>query len=450
MGIKEQIYNRSPLFLQDLFTTLYGYQLHRERYGPVYQERLQTLLKREHMTIDVEADQLDRLNDFLRFCAEHSPYYNHLLISNDITLPLKDLLELKNIPVLSKEILRTRMEEIRTDIPAPIIGKTGGTTGMSLQVRYTVPDMQIRMAHLDYFKATHGVRRGMRRVSFTAQDLVPKRQQTDVYWRMNRASNQLLFTVKRLSPRTMAAYLEAIERFQPETMDGLPSAMIELARFAKREGIRLTCQPIAIFPTAERIETEERQVIEEMFHGPVFDQYASSEGAPIVSECRFGQKHLHHEMGIIELDVDGEILVTSFDTHGTPLIRYRVGDRMTLSQRTCSCGHPGPIIDSIDGRGRAFVQKPDGQKIFEAQLSSLVKHLPNSIERIQYVQETPDSVSIYYVPDAERFNDADEQLLMERLYLLFGREIKLDVRAVSFIDAEESGKILLVKSSLTG
>ena len=66
------------------------------------------------------------------------------------------------------------------------------------------------------------------------------------------------------------------------------------------------------------------------------------------------------------------------------------------------------------------------------------------------MQETPDSVSIYYVPDAERFNDADEQLLMERLYLLFGREIRLDVRAVSFIDAEESGKILLVKSSLTG
>ncbi|MCY1690885.1 hypothetical protein OVA29_09585 [Exiguobacterium sp. SL14] len=181
---------------------------------PVYQERLQMLLKREHLTIDVKAEQLDRLNDFLHFCAEHSPYYQHLFLSKGIHLPLKELSELKKIPVLSKETLRTRMEEIRTDIAAPIIGKTGGTTGMSLQVRYTVPDMQIRMAHLDYFKATHGVRRGMRRVSFTAQDLVPERQQTDVYWRMNRAANQLLFTVKRLSPRTMARYLEAIEHFQ--------------------------------------------------------------------------------------------------------------------------------------------------------------------------------------------------------------------------------------------
>ncbi|MCY1690886.1 hypothetical protein OVA29_09590 [Exiguobacterium sp. SL14] len=96
-------------------------------------------------------------------------------------------------------------------------------------------------------------------------------------------------------------------------------------------------------------------MIEDVFHGPVFDQYASSEGAPIVSECRFGQKHLHHEMGIIELDVDGEILVTSFDTHGTPLIRYRVGDRMTLSQRTCSCGHRDQSsIRLTEGDERSF------------------------------------------------------------------------------------------------
>jgi len=165
MGIKEQIYNRSPLFLQHLFTTLYGYQLHRERYGPAYQERFRMLLEREHTTIDVKAEQLDRLNDFLHFCTEHSPYYHQLFTSHGIRLPFKDLSELKNIPVLSKETLRTKMAEIQTDIPAPIIGKTGGTTGMSLQVRYTIPDMQIRMAHLDYFKATHGVYRGMRRIS---------------------------------------------------------------------------------------------------------------------------------------------------------------------------------------------------------------------------------------------------------------------------------------------
>ena len=113
MGIKEQIYNRSPLFLQHLFTTLYGYQLHRERYGPVYQERSRMLLEREQSTIDVKAEQLDCLNDFLRFCIEHSSYYRQLFILHGIILPLTDLSGLKHIPVLSKEILRTQMEDIQ-------------------------------------------------------------------------------------------------------------------------------------------------------------------------------------------------------------------------------------------------------------------------------------------------------------------------------------------------
>ena len=91
MGIKEQIYNRSPLFLQHLFTTFYGYQLHRERYGPVYQERFRMLLEREQSTIDVKAKQLERLNDFLRFCTEHSSYYRQLSNLHVILLPLKDL-----------------------------------------------------------------------------------------------------------------------------------------------------------------------------------------------------------------------------------------------------------------------------------------------------------------------------------------------------------------------
>ncbi len=43
MGIKEQVYLFSPVFMQNLLTTLYGYRLQRERYGPAYQKRFQEL-----------------------------------------------------------------------------------------------------------------------------------------------------------------------------------------------------------------------------------------------------------------------------------------------------------------------------------------------------------------------------------------------------------------------
>lgn len=448
MGIKEQVYLYSPVFLQNLLTTLYGYQLQRDRYGPAYQQRFQELMDKRAETIDVAADQLKRLNEFLLFCQHHSPYYEALFAKLNLQLPFEKLTDLKQIPPLEKETLRQHIGSVRTDLPAPIIGKTGGTTGKSIQVHYTKADMQIRMAHLDYFKATHGVEKGMRRISFTAQALVSEHQRTPVYWRMNRALNQLLFTVKKISPRTMTAYLQAIDEFDPESIDGLPSAMIELAYHAKREGIELTCRPRAIFPTAEMMTREERQLIEDVFHGPVFDQYASSEGAPIVSECRCGQKHLHYEMGIIELEADGEVLVTSFDTHGTPLIRYRVGDRMTSSGKTCSCGHPGPVIDSIDGRKRGYLIKPDGQKVFESQLSSLVKVLPNSVERVQYIQNSERDITFLYIPDWTRFSSEHEQQLYRFLKTILGADMQVSLRAVQEIPREVSGKTLLVKQMM--
>ena len=448
MGIKEQVYLYSPVFLQNLLTTLYGYQLQRDRYGPVYQQRFQELMDKRAETIDVAADQLKRLNEFLLFCQHHSPFYEALFAELNLQLPFEKLTDLKQIPPLEKETLRQHIGSVRTDLPAPIIGKTGGTTGKSIQVHYTKTDMQIRMAHLDYFKATHGVEKGMRRISFTAQALVSEHQRTPVYWRMNRALNQLLFTVKKISPRTMTAYLQAINEFDPESIDGLPSAMIELAYHAKREGIELSCRPRAIFPTAEMMTREERQLIEDVFHGPVFDQYASSEGAPIVSECRCGQKHLHYEMGIIELEADGEVLVTSFDTHGTPLIRYRVGDRMTSSGETCSCGHPGPVIDSIDGRKRGYLIKPDGQKVFESQLSSLVKVLPNSVERVQYIQNSERDITFLYIPDWTRFSSEHEQQLYRFLKTLLGADMQVSLRAVQEIPREVSGKTLLVKQMM--
>ena len=150
-------------------------------------------------------------------------------------------------------------------------------------------------------------------------------------------------------------------------------------------------------------------------------------------------------MGIIERDEDGEILVTSFDTHGTPLVRYRVGDRMTLSQETCPCGHQGPIIASIDGRGRSFIQLRNGHRVFEGELAGIVRAFPNCIERVQYIQETRDEVVLLYVPDERCFEKEHEKKLFFVLDRLFDGQLNVVMHAVPEIPKEVSGKTLLIK-----
>lgn len=445
MQLKQSIYFHSPIFIQNILTTIYGRVLYQERYGSVYQKRFQELKEKEQFRINAEKEQLNRLNHFLAFCYDYSTYYKELFDEAQISLPFHQLEELKQIPILSKELLRTRNADIHAKVRAPILGKTGGTTGKSIQVHYTKDDMQIRMAHLDYFKWTHGIERGMRRASFTGQVLAATNQKSPVYWRMNKTINQMLFTIKNINPQTAASYIEQLNRFDPESIDGLPSGMIEVARHAKKYGIPCTFRPKAIFPTAEMMTAEERKLIEEVFQAPIFDQYASSEGAPIVAECRYGKKHLHYEMGIIEVEADGQILVTSFDTHGTPLVRYRVGDRMTLSEETCQCGHAGPIIASIDGRGRSFIQLKDGHRIFEGELAGIVRAFPNCIERVQYIQADEEEVVMLYVPDERCFKEEHEKELYFVLKRLFGGQMEVLLRAVPEIPKEISGKTLLIK-----
>jgi len=99
-------------------------------------------------------------------------------------------------------------------------------------------------------------------------------------------------------------------------LDGLPSALYELARYILDEKIRLTFTPAAIFPTAETLLPHYRTAIQEAFGCPVRDQYASSEGAPFITECKCGRLHYNMDTGIIEVDDDGEMIVTCFETHG--------------------------------------------------------------------------------------------------------------------------------------
>src|SRR5690606_30137882 len=101
-----------------------------------------------------------------------------------------------------------------------------------------------------------------------------------------------------------------------------------------------------------------REVIGEVFGCRLVDQYASSEGAPFILECPSGRLHVHPLTGLFEvLDEngvparEGEMVVTSFTTRGTPLIRYRIGDRLRLAlpEERCTCGWSFPLVDWIDG-----------------------------------------------------------------------------------------------------
>jgi phenylacetate-CoA ligase len=95
--------------------------------------------------------------------------------------------------------------------------------------------------------------------------------------------------------------------------------MFEIADFARRSGTPLTCSPRAAFTTAETLVPEQVEVIAQQFHTKVYDQYASSEGAPFVVTCEHDRYHFLPSTGVLEVlseggepADEGEAIVTSF------------------------------------------------------------------------------------------------------------------------------------------
>lgn len=225
--------------------------------------------------------------------------------------------------------------------------------------------------------------------------------------------------------------------------------------FARERGVKADWEVVAMFPTAETVLPMHREVIGEVFGCKLVDQYASSEGAPFILECPRGRLHVHPLTGVFEvLDEngapaqEGEMVVTSFTTRGTPLIRYRIGDRMRLASPDdrCDCGWNFPLVDWIDGRTNDFVYSPEAGRINLGNLSNCTKDV-EGILSFQVQQDEVNSILVRVVGD-HRFDQRQSVRFENALRARTGESMLIKIRHVDSIPRERSGKFRIVKNNI--
>ena len=105
-----------------------------------------------------------------------------------------------------------------------------------------------------------------------------------------------------------------------------------------------------------------------------------------MAECRFGCGcHIHPDMAYAEiLDAEGKpappgeagmLVVTTLNSEGTPLIRYRTGDITSVRAEPCQCGRQSPRIGPILAREGQML-KIKGTKVYPTLISDLLATLP--------------------------------------------------------------------------
>src|SRR5207247_8321994 len=76
----------------------------------------------------------------------------------------------------------------------------------------------------------------------------------------------------------------------------------------------------------------------------------------------------------------GELVATNLGRWGSPLIRYRTGDRVEASRVPCSCGSPFmKIVGGIRGRVDDMVTIR-GVNVYPSQVEDIVRRHPTVVE----------------------------------------------------------------------
>lgn len=225
---------------------------------------------------------------------------------------------------------------------------------------------------------------------------------------------------------------------------------------AQERGLSYQGKVDTFFPTAETVLPVHRELIPAMLGCRVVDQYAASEGAPFILQCPQGSLHIHPLTGVFEV-VDeamqpareGEILVTSFTTRGTPLIRYRIGDRIKLApdDYRCPCGSCFPVVQHIEGRSTDFIWSPENGKVYLGNISNSTKDA-EGITCFQIVQEAPDTVDVA-VMATPSFTQEQRERFVHALGLRLGQSMRIRLDLVDDIPREPSGKFRIVKNRLS-
>lgn len=457
-SINDQIYAHSPVWLQNLGMSLYGYQWRNRRYGGAFDQYVKDFKSREAYSLaEWQAYQVVELRKLLSQAVKHVPYYRRTILprlGSDFTN--FELSHLSELPILKKNTLRIASDDFTSEATAPhdlTVFHTSGTTGTPLAIKFS-KDMH-RLWSASYETRVRnwaGVNYKMSRAMIGGRLVMPRANSKPPFWRYNFAERQLYMSAFHISPKNAIHYVKALNYYKPDYLVGYASSHFFLARMIVEQNLKVI-QPKAVLTSSEKLTSEMRLIIEQAYGCQVYDAYSGVEACCLTSECEHHRMHVSPDVGIIELidddgypvksGVQGEIVATGLLNFDQPLIRYRTGDLAIWSDEPCPCGRNMPVLHELVGRLEDTVIGADGREI--VRFHGIFVGLPH-VREGQVIQETLKNFRLRMVVDPA-FDEHDREVIRQRFSQRLGN-IQLVFEYVTEIPRDKSSKFRAVISNV--
>lgn len=452
---RERLYSCLPIGLQNLACSIEGWRLARRRYGAGYRELSRELVEHASVAADrIQEIRRCRLRSHFT-AALQTPFWQHQFKAYAVDGTSSDPLnEIEKLPILTKSDVQDNAPNIlnrQFDLNSLLSCHTSGTTGAGLHFWETKDAEKERWAVWWRYRGVHGIKPETWCGYFGGRSVVPLRQTSPPFWRVNQPGRQILFSAYHLSGSTAEAYLDALERYAAPWLHGYPSVLALVAGYVLERGRPLRTPPRIITIGAENLLPQQKHMIEMAFGCRVRQHYGQAESVANISECRSGHLHVDEDFSLVEFvpldqnETHFRVIGTNWSNPAFPLFRYDTGDVVEIGGRGAPiCEMRGRVIDSIDGRQEDYVLLPNGVRL--GRLDHIFKDL-TEIREAQIYQPDRQSLVIRIVRGGN-YTDQSEQRLLEEARKRLGSDIALRLDYVHALEKSPSGKLRFVISAV--
>lgn len=460
MSVFEKVYKNLPFQLQNLAISTYGYMWKRRRFGGIFHNALFHFKEREsYSTEEWAAYQTTILRKLLVHAFQNVPFYNRKYQAAGFSV--KDLAnfklnELSYLPFLEKDELR---KFGKTDLisskrnPKGAFFASSGSTGTPVNIYLSKKTHQAWTAGFETrIKNWAGVNKSMCRGMIGGRRVLSEGDAKPPYYRYNYSENMVYFSAYHISRHTAEDYVKGMIKHKVDFMMGYAMSNYFLANFINENQLKAPKMK-AVLTSSEKLTDEMREAFRLAYGCESYDAWSGVEACALISECEQHSLHESPDIGIIEIITPegkpvtsegiGEAICTGLLNFDQPLIRYRCGDLLHVSDKNCPCGRDMLTYKEIIGRIEDTVTGPDGRKM--VRFHGIFINLPSVIQG-QIIQHELNSFEIKVVCNGS-LNPSDAQKMKQRMISQLGPVI-VNISEVSEIPKGPNGKFKAVISKI--
>lgn len=308
----------------------------------------------------IESWQGERLARMVAFCRERSPYYRRTLAAAGIGT-VRGLEDLPLLPFTDEATVRAHglamvcvgQDEVARIVTVP----SSGTTGAPKRLCFTEHDLE---QTLEFFHL------GMQHLvdpDQTVAILLPSVTPDSTGHLLARALARM--QVASLTPGLVhdpAAMARLLAANRSDTLVGFPVQILAVARMAAFLGLRLDGVR-SVLLCSDYIPERLEECVGDLLGAEIFHHYGAVEtglggGVDCQAHCGCHLRESDLLLEIVEPETGaglpegewGEMVCTTLNRTGMPLIRYRTGDLGRLLPGPCACGSVVRRLDRVRGR----------------------------------------------------------------------------------------------------